>query len=343
MHLASLLYIPYPDWLKPEIIPGFPFRWYGLMYLFAFTTAYLLVKRQVREEKLQVRDEDITNLFFWTILGLLLGGRILATLVYDTSGRYWRNPLLIFWPFDEKFRFVGLQGMSYHGGLLGAVLAIVIYCKRKKFSILEWGDRIVAAVPLGYTFGRLGNFINGELYGRITSVPWGMLFPHAEKVPLRDPRVLDIAQKTGIDLSQALSNANSFVNLPRHPSQLYEAFFEGIFLWLILWVFLRKRKPFPGFLISSYLIGYGAVRFILEYYRQPDAELGFVVRLSSVENPPYLLLTPWNFTTGQVFCFFMILAGAMTLGIFHRRHLKKSIAETARAKPTLRKLRKRLK
>ena len=342
MDSLTLLYIPYPSWLKPEIIPGLPFRWYGLMYLVAFSLAYLLIKIQVREEKLSISNEDLTNLFFWAIVGLLLGARILAAFLYDPSGRYLRNPLLVFWPFDEKFRFMGLQGMSYHGGLIGAVIAVIAYCRKKGYSILEWGDRIVAAAPLGYTFGRLGNFINGELYGRVTASPIGMLFPHAEKVPLRDPRLLAIAREAGIEFSSPLS----LVNLPRHPSQLYEAFFEGIFLWVLLWFVFRKRKPFPGFLIGAYMIGYGVVRFFIEYFRQPDLDLGFVIRLSSVDNPPYLLLTPWNFSMGQVLCFLMILSGSILLFLFSRHHRKdqlRAAGSSALPKTNLRKLRKRLK
>jgi len=341
MDSLTLLYIPYPTWLKPEIIPGLPFRWYGLMYLVAFSLAYLLLKMRIREEKLPVSGEEFTNLFFWAIVGLLLGARILAAFLYDPTGRYLRNPLLVFWPFDEKFRFVGLQGMSYHGGLIGAVVAVVLYCRRKGWSILEWGDRIVAAVPLGYTFGRLGNFINGELYGRVTSAPWGMLFPHAEKLSLRDPRLLDIARKTGIEFSSPLT----LVNLPRHPSQLYEAFFEGIFLWALLWFVFRKRKPFPGFLIGVYIIGYGVVRFFIEYFRQPDLDLGFVIRLSSVDNPPYLLLTPWNFSMGQVLCFLMVLGGSILLVLFsrHHRNSRRLAHPSSLPKVNLRKLRKRLK
>lgn len=341
MASLTLLYIPYPSWLKPEIFPGLPFRWYGLMYLVAFSIAYLLIKFQIREEKLSVSNEDVTNLFFWAIVGLLLGARILAAFLYDPSGRYLRNPLLVFWPFDEQFRFVGLQGMSYHGGLTGAVIAIVLYCRRKGWSIREWGDRIVAAVPLGYTFGRLGNFINGELYGRVTGAPWGMLFPHAEKLSLRDPRLLDLAREAGIEFSSPLA----LVNLPRHPSQLYEAFFEGIFLWALLWFLFRKRKPYPGFLIGVYIIGYGVVRFFIEYFRQPDLDLGFVIRLSSADNPPYLLLTPWNFSMGQVLCFLMILGGSILLFLFSRyyKNTQKLTQPSSLPKVNLRKLRKRLK
>ena len=309
-----LLSLSYPSWLSPEIIPGLPFRWYGLMYLLAFGTTYLLFIRQVREKSLPLSRDDIGSLFFWTILGLLVGARLLAALVYDTSGRYLRNPLLIFWPFDERMHFTGLQGMSYHGGFLGALTAIIVFCRVKKHSFLMVGDLMAAGIPLGYTFGRLGNFINGELYGRVTALPWGMVFPHAERFSPREPWVRDIAAAAGIPLA----GIDGPVNLPRHPSQLYEAFFEGIFLWAVLWFLFRNRKLFKGFMIGAYITGYGIVRFFIEYLREPDRDIGFPIRLSRLDNPTHLFVTPWNFTTGQILCFLMILGGAASLMVFHR-------------------------
>ena len=220
------LFINFPEWISPEIIPGLPFRWYGLMYLVAFAIAYGLTIIQLRDERLSVSrltSDDVVNLFFWTIIGLLIGSRLFATTIYDTTGRYMRQPWLIFWPFDENMNFVGLQGMSYHGGLVGSVVAFVVYCRVKKIDVLEMGDVVITAVPLGYTFGRLGNFINGELYGRITSAWYGVLFPHAERVPTSHPAVQRIADEVGISIS-----GQSLVNLPRHPSQLYEALLEGL-------------------------------------------------------------------------------------------------------------------
>ena len=314
-----VLAIPYPSWLKPEIIPGLPFRWYGLMYLVAFGIAYLLFSYQIKEKKLELPKDTAASLFFWGIAGLLLGARLLSALIYnyDTAdpNKYLRNPLLIFWPFDENFRFIGLQGMSYHGGLIGAAAGIIIYCKRKKLSFLQMGDLIAVSVPLGYTFGRLGNFINAELYGRVTSSSWGVIFPHAEKLSARLNWVRDIAQEAGIPLPPGNTG---MVNLPRHASQLYEAFFEGIVLWMILWLVFRNRARFKGFMIGVYVMGYGLVRFFIEYFREPDRNMGFPIQLSSLDNPIHLLVTPWNFTTGQILCFLMIVAGAALLFIFSR-------------------------
>jgi len=309
-----MLYITFPAWLKPEIIPGLPVRWYGLMYLVAFAAAYLLFRIQVKQEQLSISDDDTSNLFFWMILGLILGARILSTLVYDTSGVYWRKPWLIFWPFSQG-SFVGLQGMSYHGGLIGAVTAAILYCRKKKWSFLFIADRVMAAVPLGYTFGRLGNYINGELYGRVTTVPWGIVFPYAERFPVREEWVVRIADQIGMDIA-----GMSAVNLPRHPSQLYEALFEGVVLWLILWFPVRKKKKYEGFISSMYLIGYGTFRFFIEYVREPDQGLDFPIQIGDM-SPNYLLTSFLNFTTGQILCFGMILAGVILLIYSKKRNL----------------------
>ncbi len=338
-----LSYIPFPHWLKPEIIPGLPVRWYGLMYLIGFTVAYLLVKLQVKEKALEVDKEEVLNLFFWMIIGLLVGARLIAVTIYSRDGQYLSHPLQIILPFrviGGRLRFTGLAGMSYHGGLFGAILAGIIYLRIKKMDVPEWGDMIATAAPLGYTFGRLGNFINGELFGRVTTVSWGMIFPQAGTFPAGETWVREMAAEIGLDISGL-----ERVNLPRHPSQLYEAFFEGIFLWLILWFILRKRKAFKGMLIGVYIIGYGLVRFFIEYVREPDAELGFPLTFSPVENPAYQF-SPFNFTTGQILNFLMILIGIACLIFFQRRALKVSARQSARetgpGKQSLRKLRKKI-
>ncbi|MCL2044161.1 MAG: prolipoprotein diacylglyceryl transferase [Treponema sp.] len=270
-----LLSVYFPSWLKPEIIPGLPFRWYGLMYIFAFAAAFLLYRHQVKERRFPMTEDQLYSLFTWGILGLLLGARIFSTLVYETSDIYVRQPWLIFWPFRNG-QFTGLTGMSYHGGAVGGLIAVILWAKFKKFNFREIGDMYAASIPLGYTFGRLGNFINAELYGRVTDSPLGMVFPNA-----------------------GLVNGE---NLPRHPSQLYEMVFEGIILWTIIW-FFRNRKPFKGFLLGLYFLGYGLFRFFIEYFREPDAGLGF----------PLL-----NFTTGQILCFLMIVFGITWIVICSR-------------------------
>jgi phosphatidylglycerol---prolipoprotein diacylglyceryl transferase len=334
-----LAYIPYPTWLTSEIIPGLPIRWYGLMYLVAFVISYLLFLFQARQRKLDTdKDKDtILNMFFWAIVGLLAGARIFATVLFSGTDLYVRQPWLIFWPFSAG-KFVGLQGMNYYGGLLGAAVAIVLYGRVKKLPVRDWGDMLLAGVPLGYTFGRLGNFINGELYGRVTSLPWGMVFPHAEPLPVSDPFVRETAARVGI----ALAAGAKTVNLPRHPTQLYEAFLEGIVLWALLWFVFRKRRPFKGFIIGAYVLGYGLFRFLVDYVRMPLVQ-GFTLQLSALDNPTYRFLTPLNIIDSQILSFLMILTGVALLVIFGLM----GRAEAARGaqdahKPDPRKLRKKL-
>jgi phosphatidylglycerol:prolipoprotein diacylglycerol transferase len=305
-----LLSIPFPSWLKPEIIPGLPIRWYGLMYVIAFGIAFALFRRQVRERKFPMSEDDISGFFFWGILGLLLGARIFATIVYETSDIYRQKPWLVFWPFRDG-QFTGLMGMSYHGGVIGGAAGVVLYTWRKRFSMPDAGDMMAVCIPLGYTFGRLGNFINAELYGRVTSGPLGMIFPHAEPLPANEAWVREAAEKTGVAIRGAL------VNLPRHPSQLYEALFEGVILWAILW-FFRNRKPFNGFLMGLYLIGYGFFRFFIEYFREPDADLGYRIELVKNSLPTALAHPPLSFSTGQILSFGMIVFGLAWLIVASR-------------------------
>ena len=305
-----LLRIPFPSWLKPEIIPGLPIRWYGLMYVIAFGVAFVLFRRQARERKFPMTEDDISGLFFWGILGLLLGARIFATIVYETSNIYRLKPWLVFWPFRDG-QFTGLMGMSYHGGAIGGVVGVVFYTWRKRFSLPDVGDMMAVCIPLGYTFGRLGNFINAELYGRVTTGPLGMIFPNAELLPVNEAWVREAAEKTGVAMRGV------FVNLPRHPSQLYEALFEGVVLWAILWLF-RNRKPFNGFLMGLYFIGYGFFRFFIEYFREPDAELGYRIELVKNSLPTAFAHPPLSFSTGQILSFGMIVFGLAWLVIVSR-------------------------
>ena len=315
--LLPLLAIDYPAWLKPEIIPGFPVRWYGLMYIFAFGTAFLVYRKQVKERNFPMTDDDLSSLFFWGILGLLLGARLFSTIIYETSDLYRRQPWLIFWPFRNG-RFTGLQGMSYHGGAFCGLLAVIIFAKVRRFNLREVSDIFAVAVPLGFTFGRIGNFINAELYGRATSSPLGMVFPDAKPLPSSELWVQEIASKTGIEITDA------FVNLPRHPSQLYEAFFEGIVLWALLW-FLRNRKPFKGFMVGMYFLGYGVLRFIIEYFREPDTDLGYRIEFVKTTLPTAYAHPLFSFSTGQVLCFLMILFGITWIIICSRLPNKEPI------------------
>jgi phosphatidylglycerol:prolipoprotein diacylglycerol transferase len=209
----------------------------------------------------------------YMILGLIIGARLGYVLFYHLS-YYLRHPLEIILPFSYSngFQFTGISGMSYHGGLIGAIIATGFYVHKSKIDFWNLADLFLPAIPLGYTFGRLGNFINGELFGRVTSAPIGMYFPLAPDKQLR------------------------------HPSQLYEAFFEGIFLFLVLWS-VRKIKMPRGAMLALYLIGYGIVRFFIEYFREPDAHLGFVILF---------------FSMGQILCALMVASGII-LFLYLRR------------------------
>ena len=305
-----LAYIAYPDWLDPRVIPGLPIRWYGVMYLLAFIITFFLFRYEIRRREPSVQTEEILDLFFWTIVGLLIGGRVFATLVYADTVQYLTQPWLIFWPFDGDMNFTGLQGMSYHGGLLGGVVGALLFTRRRGIDFVAWADVMAAAAPLGYTLGRLGNFINGELYGRVTTAPWGMVFPTARPVAAGEEWVRRIAAEVGMEIDPG----TLLINLPRHPSQLYEAFFEGIVLWAVLWFVFRKRKLFRGAVLGLYVVGYAFFRFVLEYFRQPDPGMDFIVQLSSRPNPPELFVSALNLTMGQVLSLIMLAAGAVFCG-----------------------------
>ena len=328
-------HLNFPEWLRPEIIPGLPIRWYGVMYLVAFAITYrLFLQLAVKEGELGTDRDTVLNLFFWGIVGVLVGGRLFSVLIYDPTGHYLRNPLQIIVPFlrtaEGGLQFTGLQGMSYHGGLVGAIVAVALYGRRKKLVVWKVADLIAVSAPLGYTFGRLGNFINGELYGRITASPLGMVFPQAirngDVQSTRLEWVREIADGAGMEIADGVET----INLPRYPSQLFEAFFEGVFLWAILWFLLRKRSPFPGFLLSCYLIGYGLARFLVEYIRQPDRGLDFPIeiggQLAGGESS-------WlHFTTGQILSAIMMVAGIGGLVLFNVL-AKRALAASMTARP----------
>lgn len=309
------LYLNYPSWIHPQIFPNIPvlnlLRWYGLMYVFAFGTAWILLKKIQKEGFLDTGDkkateDDIFSFIFTGIVFLLIGARVFSTFVYDTSGLYLRKPWLIFWPFDSNMHFIGLAGMSYHGGFIGGLFGMIFWCIRHKRNILQWIDGMVCAIPLGYTFGRLGNFFNGELYGRITTMPWGMTFPDAERFSASLGWVQEFAQKIGMNI-----DGLRVVNLPRHPSPLYEAFFEGIVLWIIIWS-LRKHKKFDGMLSAVYTGGYGLFRFVIEYFREPDADLGYRIAKDSAA-PIYQNTSLLNLSTGQILCLLMMIGACFIL------------------------------
>lgn len=304
-----MLYVQYPSWISPQILSFLPIRWYGLMYVAAFITGYMFILTQIKKEKDAKLENLLPNLFMWIFIGMILGARLVSELVYSRNVSILIQPWMLIWPFHEG-RFTGIQGMSYHGGLIGIVISSYIFCKLHKVEFARFADKASIGAALGYTFGRLGNFTNGELYGRITDAPWGMLFHHAELLPIADPRVREVARAVKIE-----ANKFGLVNLPRHPSQIYEALSEGIVVFLILYTIytlIKTKVPqryIPGTIAALYVICYGLARFVIEYFRQPDTGLDFIINLSNKSNPNWLLVSPFNFTTGQVLSSIMILGG----------------------------------
>jgi phosphatidylglycerol:prolipoprotein diacylglycerol transferase len=209
-------------------------RWYGLMYLLGFVLFVVLGKYRARQNLLTGwHPRDVDDMLFYGVFGVILGGRLGYVLFYKPL-YYLDHPLEVF--------ALWQGGMSFHGGLLGVLIAMALFARRRHKRWLEVTDFVAPLAPLGIAAGRLGNFINGELWGRPTSVPWAMVFPQVDA-------------------------------LPRHPSQLYELGLEGLALFALLWVYARRRRP-VGAVSGLFLIGYGAFRFVVEYAREPDNFLG---------------------------------------------------------------------
>lgn len=216
-------------------------RWYGLMYVLAFIATYFVIRSETRRKALSLNDDDVADLVFYGAMGVVLGGRFGYIIFYNLEF-YLANPL--------KLLAVWEGGMSFHGGFLGVIAAFLIYARRKKIPFWTLIDMAALCAPIGLGLGRLGNFINGELYGRVTDVPWGMVFPGGGE-------------------------------LPRHPSQLYEAFLEGLLLFFIVRL-VSRRYLATGVAGWSFVAGYGLFRFIVEFFRQPDAQMGIFLGLFSM-------------------------------------------------------------
>ncbi len=206
-------------------------RWYGLMYLVGFVAAYYLAKSRMK--RVGWNEDDIGDLLFWGFIGVVAGGRVGYVLFYQFSS-FLADPLYLF--------KIWTGGMSFHGGLIGVLVALWLFARKKTISFLTVGDFVAPIVPLGLAAGRIGNFINGELWGRVTDVPWAIVFPAAGPEP-------------------------------RHPSQLYQFALEGLALFVLVWLFSRQPRP-TGAVGGLFLAGYGVFRFIVEFARQPDAHLG---------------------------------------------------------------------
>jgi phosphatidylglycerol:prolipoprotein diacylglycerol transferase len=252
----------------------FSIRWYGLSYLAGFIAVWLLLSYEIKKSELnyvfkisnknseKLKQNILLDWLLASFFAALVGGRLGYALFYNAS-YFIANPLAIISPYDiQSGKFVGIFGMSYHGALVAIIVASYIFLKKKNINFLVWADFVVPAVALGYFFGRVGNFLNGELYGRITNSLFGMYF------------------------------SADILNL-RHPSQLYEAFLEGLLLFVILWN-TRNNKMKSGFLFGIYLVGYATFRILIEQVREPDVQIGFL----------------WNyFTMGQILSSLMLLSG----------------------------------
>ena len=213
-----------------------PVRWYGLMYLAGFVLFVVLGKIRARRSFLTGwRPSDVDDMLFYGVFGVILGGRLGYVIFYKPL-YYLAHPLEIL--------SVWQGGMSFHGGLLGVLIALWLFARGRHKRWLDVTDFVAPLIPLGLAAGRLGNFINGELWGRVTNVPWGMVFPPAGSEP-------------------------------RHPSQLYQFAGEGLLLFAVLWIYTRRRRPM-GAASGLFLLGYGVCRFVVEYAREPDNFLGFL-------------------------------------------------------------------
>ncbi len=256
-----MLIHPMPDPIAIAVGP-FAVRWYGLMYLLAFISFMLLGRLRVRQPHIAAagwRNEDVDDMLFFGVLGVVIGGRLGEVFFYHPA-YYLANPadILAVWK----------GGMSFHGGFLGVLAAMWLWSRRRGRRLMETMDFIAPLVPLGYAAGRIGNFINAELPGRVAdaALPWAMIWPNVD-------------------------------NLPRHPSPLYQALVDGVLLFILLWLFARKSRPYLA-VSGMFAAGYGVARFLTEYFRVPDYE---------VEIGPVLL------SAGQLLSLPMIALGLVLL------------------------------
>ncbi len=226
----------------PEINPtivnlGFlEIRWYGLLYIVGFVVGYIFLKKLFVQKKVFLKKDEYENLLFQIMLGVVIGGRLGYVLFYKLS-YYLYHPLNIFAVWEG--------GMSFHGGAVGVIIAGLLFSKKHNYNFYRLADPTMPLVAVGLGLGRIGNFINAELYGRVTTLPWGMVFPNSD-------------------------------GQPRHPSQIYEAFLEGFLLFMITFIILKKTNK-PGLVFWSFIGLYGLFRFLVEFVREPDEHLGFLI------------------------------------------------------------------
>ncbi len=223
----------------------FQIHWYALCYIISFVFGNFFLKKVFKKQQVDISDNDYDNFIFNIMLGILVGGRLGYVLFYNLP-YYLQHPLESILPFSFTggFRFTGFTGMSFHGGALGVIIAVLIFCRQKKKNFYLLADPSMPFIAVGLGLGRIGNFINGELYGRVTDLPWGMVFPGGGA-------------------------------LPRHPSQLYESLAEGVLMVIIL-VYINRLNLKKGNTFWAFIGLYGIFRFLLEFVREPDEHLGFI-------------------------------------------------------------------
>ncbi|SDB53726.1 prolipoprotein diacylglyceryl transferase [Belnapia rosea] len=254
-----LFAIPFPV-IDPVLVQIGPFaiRWYALAYIAGILGGWWLARRLVALPPVVADRRQIDDFVTWTTLGIILGGRLGYVLFYRPE-HYLAHPLDILKVWEG--------GMSFHGGALGVIVAIFLFCRQERLEPLGFADRVTAVVPIGLCLGRLANFINGELWGRVSDVPWAMVFPTGGPEP-------------------------------RHPSQLYQAGMEGLLLFILLQVLVHQPaiRARRGFVAGAFLAGYGLARFIGEFFRQPDAFLGFLfagATMGQLLSVPMILVGGW--------------------------------------------------
>ncbi len=238
-------------------------HWYGLMYLIGIAGAWFLLSKRVSRDYSPIKPEALEDLIFYASMGVILGGRVGYVIFYNFS-QFIADPLMLFKVWEG--------GMSFHGGLLGVAFAMWLSARKNQCTMLALTDFITPVVPVGLFAGRIGNFINAELWGGTTDVYWSFVFPGAGP-------------------------------LPRHPSQLYEAALEGLVLFLVLWVYSNKKRPYRA-VSGLFALLYGIFRFIVEFYRVPDAHLGY-------------LAMDW-LTMGQILSIPLIVIGMVLLGVAYK-------------------------
>jgi len=310
-----------PD-ISPVIFEVGPLavRWYGVSYLLGFALALMLGRYRAKQPNSGWTADEVIDLIFYSALGLILGARIGYVVFYQMS-KLLADPIFLFKIWEG--------GMSFHGGAIGVMLAIGLFCRRYKKGFFQVTDFTVPLAPLGLFSGRMGNFINGELWGRPTDVPWCMVFRDWNAntqchQACGDPSPTSAAENFCVALPEKLTLLKPTMNGPtpvetcmatcRHPSQLYEGFLEGLLLFSILWFFSAKSRPRMA-VSGAFLLGYGIFRSTVEFFRQPDAHLGYVA-------------FGWV-TQGQVLSTPMILAGIALIILAYRMQSVKAAAEKA--------------